>query len=231
MRRHLPAFALLFALGACSYSSPPPPPTRGAVVVPVAWLRSETTSRAAETTYRRRVVEIELRQFRVETLVGRDRHDIAILRMQQRLPRGRAVDLQLRHALALEALDQHQVARGQPLEQLRESRLRRAPQLVHQRPAPRRADQHLAASGVAVAIGVLARLIHVEGVVGVLDEGDREPARDEERDQLLDQGRLSAAGPAGESEYLHIRNLADAEPTNSLTIIISNPGRKIDPYD
>jgi hypothetical protein len=61
--RYLPAFVLLLALGACSYRSPAPPPSR-AGAVPVEWLRSETTSRAAETSYRRKVVEIAMSEWK-----------------------------------------------------------------------------------------------------------------------------------------------------------------------
>ena len=64
MHRFLPAFASLLLLVGCSYRSPaPPPPSRGAAV-PVEWLRSETTSRAADTTYRRKVVEIAMSEWR-----------------------------------------------------------------------------------------------------------------------------------------------------------------------
>jgi hypothetical protein len=62
VHRSLPAFALLLVLGACSYRSPEPPPTRSAAV-PVAWLRSETTSRAADTGFRRKVVEIAMSEW------------------------------------------------------------------------------------------------------------------------------------------------------------------------
>jgi hypothetical protein len=59
----LPAIAVLLALAGCSYRSPAPPPSRGAAV-PVEWLRSETTSRAADTSYRRKVVEIAMSEWK-----------------------------------------------------------------------------------------------------------------------------------------------------------------------
>ena len=51
------------ALAGCSYREAARPPVRSAAV-PVAWLRSETTSRTAETTYRRKVVEIAMSEWR-----------------------------------------------------------------------------------------------------------------------------------------------------------------------
>src|SRR6185436_10596021 len=57
--------------------------------------------------------------------------------------------------------------------------------------------------GVTVPVGVLARRVDVEAVVRVLDQGDLEAARGEARDELLDERRLAAAGPAGKTEGLH----------------------------
>ena len=88
-----------------------------------------------------------------------------------------APDLELRDRRELEALDDQQVARREALHLLVERRLVRAAQLVHQHPAPRRGHQDLGGAGVAVAIGILARLVDVEGVVRVLDERHAQPAR------------------------------------------------------
>lgn len=63
MQRSLPAIAVLLALAGCSYREAAPPPVRSAAV-PVAWLRSETTSRTAETGFRRKVVEIAMSEWR-----------------------------------------------------------------------------------------------------------------------------------------------------------------------
>jgi hypothetical protein len=63
VHRSLVASAVLLALAGCSYREPAPPPARG-TAVPVAWLRSETTSRAAATSYRRKVVEIAMSEWR-----------------------------------------------------------------------------------------------------------------------------------------------------------------------
>ena len=57
------------------------------------------------------VIEIELRQSRIEALIARDCDDIRVVRVQQRFTHVRSVDFELGNGLALEALDQHQVAR------------------------------------------------------------------------------------------------------------------------
>jgi hypothetical protein len=66
---------------------------------------------------------------------------------------------------------------------------------------------------MAVAIGILARLVYVEGVVGVLDERHAQPGAGEPRDQLLDKRSLAASGPAGEAENLHAGILAGDQAT------------------
>lgn len=63
MHRYLPALFVLLILAGCSYRSPAPPAPRS-TAVPVEWLRSETTSRAADTTFRRRVVEIAMTEWK-----------------------------------------------------------------------------------------------------------------------------------------------------------------------
>jgi hypothetical protein len=52
-----------------------------------------------------------------------------------------------------------------------------------------------------VAVGILAGLVHVERMVGVLDQRHLQPARDKQRDQVFDQRGLATAGVGGESEY------------------------------
>src|SRR5205085_6241957 len=82
-----------------------------------------------------------------------------------------------------------------------------AAQLVHQHPAARRGDEHLGGAGVAVTIGVLARLVDVERVVRVLDKRHPQPRAGEARDQLLDERGFAAARPAGEAEDLHTKTI------------------------
>ena len=123
--------------------------------------------------------------------------------MQQRLAGRGAPDFELGDGGELEALHQQQVAGRKALELLLERRLVRAAQLVHQHPAPRRGDEDFGRAGVAVAPRVLARLVDVERVVRVLDQRHAQPALHEARDQLLDEGGLAAARPAGKTEDLH----------------------------
>src|SRR5258706_13490424 len=56
-----------------------------------------------------------------------------------------------------------------------------------------------------MAGGGFAGLGDVERVVRGLDERDAQPRAGEARDQLLDQGGLAAARPAGEAEDFHAR--------------------------
>src|ERR1051326_848288 len=91
-----------------------------------------------------------------------------------------------------------------------ERRLVRAAQLVHQHPAARRGDEDLGRAGLPVAVGVLAGLVDVEGVVRVLDERDAQAPLHEARDETLDERGLAAARPAGEAEDFHVRESTPA---------------------
>ena len=113
--------------------------------------------------------------------------------MQERLAGHAAPDLELRDRRVLEALDDHEVARREAGELRVERGLGGAAKLVHQHPAARGRDEHLRGAGVAVAIGVLARLVDVERMVRVLDERHAQPGAGEARDELLDERGLAAA--------------------------------------
>src|SRR4029453_11308407 len=135
--------------------------------------------------------------------VGRHGNDGRVTRVQQRLAPTLAVDLELRDRGALETLDQYDIARRQPLERLVQRQFQPPAELVLQCPAHGGRHQHLLATGFAMPERILARLIEIELVMRVLDQRDRQAARDEAWNQLLDKRRLAAAGPAGESEYAH----------------------------
>src|SRR5438309_28203 len=97
-------------------------------------------------------------------LVGRDGDDIGILEMQQRRARLAPMHLDLGNGLGLVPFDDHDVARRELLQLVLQGGLRRAAKLVHQGPALRGAHEHLGAAGVAMAVGVLPGLVHVEFV-------------------------------------------------------------------
>ena len=52
-------------------------------------------------------------------------------------------------------------------------------------------------------VGILARRIHVEGVMRVLHGGNGDAAADQRRDQLGQQGGLAGAAPAGQTDDAH----------------------------
>jgi len=122
----------------------------------------------------------------------------------------RPPDFQLGDRRGLVTFHQRQVAGRQARERFPERQFGFAAQLVHQRPAEARGDEHLAAPCVAVTERVLAPLVDLETVMGVLDQRYPQPARDEARNHLLDQGGLAAAGPAGETEDAHRRHVSGA---------------------
>ena len=113
------------------------------------------------------------------------------------------MDLDLGDGHILEALHQHQIA-GRQYRQLRtQVRLGCPAHLVHQHPALVRNQQDLPCPGLPVTPGILARLVHVETMVGMLDHRDAQTAGGDLGDDPLDQGGLAGAGPAGEAEDFH----------------------------
>src|SRR3989304_26865 len=82
-------------------------------------------------------------------------------------------------------------------------------QLMHQRPAYIRRHHHFGASGVPMAIRVLARPVDVELVMRVFDERDRHALQDKPWYELLDQRRLATTRPSRKSENLHLPPVID----------------------
>jgi hypothetical protein len=72
-----------------------------------------------------------------------------------------------------EALDQDEIHRRHTRQQLGQSWFF-SHNLMQQGPATGRGDEYFVGAGEAVAIAVLARLIHIEGVMSVLDGGNRQ---------------------------------------------------------
>ena len=96
--------------------------------------------------------------------------------MQQRLPERPTIDLDFRVVVMFETLDQDEIDRSHPLQQLVERGLRRAAQLVHQRPTMTRGNHDLPRSRLPVAPGILPRLIDVKRMMGMLYRGDGDAA-------------------------------------------------------
>ena len=124
-------------------------------------------------------------------------------RGQQRRAALAPMHLQLGVREALEALDEDQIDRRHPCQQRVQRRLGCAAQLVDHRPAPRRGQHHLPCAGLAMAPGVLARLVEIDLVVGVLDGRDAVAGRGQMADQPLDQRGLAVVLPADDPEDLH----------------------------
>ena len=110
------------------------------------------------------------RRLRQRRVAG-DRDDVRVVRLQQRLAVGGAMDFELGKGVALEAFDQHQIDRRQLGEQVGQVPFRLVAQLVQDGEALGRADDHLGRAGGAVHEGILARLVEVEAVMGVLERG------------------------------------------------------------
>src|SRR5579864_283550 len=139
----------------------------------------------------------------VHWYVGDDGDHRRVLAAEQRLPEGRAMHLELRMRMALEPLDEHEIDSRHVAQQLRQSRLGSAPMLAHQRPAPLGRDHDFDRARLAVAIAVLARLVHVEGMVRMLHGGDRNAAPRQLRNEAQHERGLAAAAPAREAEHPH----------------------------
>ena len=118
-----------------------------------------------------RLVERQQRPIAFDRCIGGHRHDIRLLRPDRRLAQRRAMHLQLGERVRLEALDQHHVDRLHPSQQLRQGGFRPG-DLVQQRPTMAAGHQHLMRASLAVAVGVLARPIHVEAMMRVLHRRD-----------------------------------------------------------
>ncbi|MEI9891420.1 MAG: hypothetical protein WDN45_13620 [Caulobacteraceae bacterium] len=92
--------------------------------------------------------------------------------MQHRLADHGAEDLQLGVPLALEAFHDDQVAERHPPQKLRQGRFGFVTQLVHLHPPDGGRHDHLGRPGATVLVGILARQVDVEVVVGALDGRD-----------------------------------------------------------
>jgi hypothetical protein len=122
-----------------------------------------------------------------------DGGDEVVVRVACRLACLGPPDLDLEQVAFLEALHQHPVhALVQFGQEVVDREPRRLLELAHQRQPAVGGDHHLEGPSLAMAPGVLARMVDVEIVVGVLDHRDAQPAQPQRRDQLFDQVVLPA---------------------------------------
>jgi hypothetical protein len=91
---------------------------------------------------------------------------------QRRLAVFRTVDFQLGNRFLLEAFDQHQIAGERWASSSSSVTSAGFAPLMHQGPAVVTGKQHFARPGFAVAVGILARPVDIETVVGMLDHRD-----------------------------------------------------------
>ena len=110
--------------------------------------------------------------------------------------------LQFRKRVGFEPLNQHQIHRIEPRQQIRKLRLL-AVHLVQQRPTSAGGHQHLVCSRDAMPEAVLTWPVHVEAVMRVLYRGHSQAARPEYRQQRREQSGFAAAGPADDAEHFH----------------------------
>ena len=160
-----------------------------------------------EIGHRGVVVERQRRQSGFDGGIGGHGDDVVAFGEERRLAVFRAVDFELGHRFLLETFDQHEVTGRQVADQFVERRLRFIAPFVHERPAVAAGEQHLGGPGFAMAVGILARLVDVETVVGVLDDRHLEATRRQLWDELFQQGRLAGTGITGDTENFHGRIL------------------------
>ena len=104
--------------------------------------------------------------------IGRYTDDAGIVGEQQRLIIRGAINLYLAQRLALETLDHDEIDRRQLCQQYRQPRLGGAAQLAHQRPALAGRHQNFGRTGLAMLPGIFAGHVDIEGMMGVLDDGN-----------------------------------------------------------
>ena len=111
--------------------------------------------------------------------------------------------LELRVSFRFETFDDDEVDGREVRHELGQRRLALVAELVHESPAPRARDEHLARARETMRVRVLAGLIDVEVVMRVLQRRDRTTARDQHREDLGEQRGLAAAAPPREADHSH----------------------------
>src|SRR3984893_10716784 len=153
----------------------------------------------------RDVVKMGVRQIQRQIVcrVSRERGDRWVLWVEKRLRVRRAMDLDFCVRIALVALDENEIGRAHAPQKFGKAGLFGPAQFMHKREATGRSNEDLARAGLAMEIGILAGLIHVESMMRVLERRDNDAAFAQIGDQLDDQGRLARAAPPGKADYPH----------------------------
>lgn len=134
-----------------------------------------------------------------ERAIARHRDDTLVGYVERWVSDGVAKNLQFRMKLPFEALNQDQIAWAYTPQEFGQSSFGLIAHLVNLHPAPSRGHDHFARAGLAMFVGVLARVIDIECVMGVLERRHFQTATDKQRDQLGQKCRLARSAPAGKT--------------------------------
>ena len=114
----------------------------------------------------------------------------------------RAMDFDHRMAVGMKPLDQDEIDRGHPPDQILEWRFLLV-DLVEESPAVARDDHDVRGTRFAMPMRVLAGAVDVEAVMGVFDRRDGQAAGAQFGEQAHQERRLPRTAPPGQSEDLH----------------------------
>src|ERR1019366_935273 len=124
------------------------------------------------------VVEMRVRQMVRRTVrrVGGERGDARVLRVEKRLLVRRAENLDFCMRVALKTLDENEIGRTHPAQEIGKAGLVRPAAFGHEREAPGRGDENLVRARLAMEVGILARLIDIERMMRVFQRRDGKAA-------------------------------------------------------
>ena len=104
--------------------------------------------------------------------------------------------------MRLEPLHKNQVNRVHAGQHVLQFRFRPV-YLVQQSPTAGGGDEDLVRAGETMTVTVLARTVHVEPVMGMLDRRNRQTEAAQQRQQRDRQSRLTASRPTHNAQYVH----------------------------
>ena len=103
----------------------------------------------------------------------------------------------------LEPFDKNEIDGRHARQQIVQIRFGTVTVFVHQRPTLGRRDHDFACAGGAVLKGILARLVDIEGVMGVFHGRYRQPTGDDDGQEPNHQGGLAAPRKPRKTEDFH----------------------------